>query len=566
MISPLELCRAPGFRALVLACPGAIVLLFPAAGARAQTVPLVNPGFEDGFTGWTYNTQSSPGPIYVSSDARTGTSSMEFNGQNASIVQETSYVLHAGDDVALSFWVKGPNGTASNGTASMVWIDSTGAIQPITSSNAWHASGWSEKILSFKIPSGAPSIGRHLAVFFGTGAPWIRLDDVSLEVNNQTCIGFPTEYAGSMTNLDQRVYAVPIQLTEVGTLRSIAAFTQGNEQNAIRYAVYADTSSQPGNLIAQTSADALGTLNWHWHAIATPAIALSAGTYWIAISVETPTQSLVSQSGGTAYWYSGNATTSGFSPHWNSAQYDNDSFAVVACYTVGNDPGLVGWWKLDEQSGYIASDSSGHGHDATASQIDPATAWQSAHCGRGLAFNGIDSKATVPDNDDFDNTSQLTVAFWCKPYVLDGNPRGPICKRISWTTQYSWGIFFYGGNHLNVDITSNDDRFASNYTFTENEWVHIAVVFDGTLPQSSRVAVYVNGVLDTTAPESSTSIPNTNSPLVLGQLNGNSAGYFDGILDEVRVYRRALTVNEIANVMKCTAGAPQIVRWREVVK
>jgi len=279
--SPRAVLKSPHVRALVFVRLCAIVLLFPADVARAQTVPLVNPGFEAGFTGWTYYTKKKANAIQLSSDAHTGVSSMELRDKDAWIVQESAHVLAAGDDVVLRFWVKDPGKEKeddANWNAALVWLDSTGTVQTITSIQAWRAKTWEERMLAFTVPVGDNSVGRRLAVFFGAGKKRILLDDVVLEVNNRTCFGFPAEYAGSLKNLKKRVYAVPVVMTEPGTLHSIAAYTQGKEKEKIRYAVYADAAGAPGARLAETVADPLGTKNWHWHTIPAPEVILMPGT------------------------------------------------------------------------------------------------------------------------------------------------------------------------------------------------------------------------------------------------------------------------------------------------
>lgn len=215
--------------------------------------------------------------------------------------------------------------------------------------------------------------------------------------------------------------------------------------------------------------------------------------------------------------------------------------------------GLVGHWPLDESSGLTASDASGNGNDGTLTNMTGAE-WTSGKVAGGLAFDGIDDEVIVPDHDILDGMDQMSIAFWIYPTIVDGNPRGPISKRVHWTTEYSYGIFLYTGHHLTIDISGNNNRFACPSVMQANRWYHITVVFDGTLPEDDRVTVYMDGALEHTAYESSTAIPNTSSDFIIGHLFGNNSGYFAGTIDDVRLYNIALTEQEILALYQ--AGSP----------
>ncbi|MBD3258356.1 hypothetical protein GF377_07970, partial [candidate division GN15 bacterium] len=210
--------------------------------------------------------------------------------------------------------------------------------------------------------------------------------------------------------------------------------------------------------------------------------------------------------------------------------------------------GLVAYWPLDDGSGPTASDVSGYSHDGTLTNMDPASDWVAGHIGGALEFDGNDDEVIIPDSDLLDDTPYLTVALWVYPTRLDGNPRGPISKRVHFHTEHAWALFFWGGQRLNVDVETNNNRFACSRTFNEDQWYHLAMVYDGSVPSGQRVLIYVNGALEETRYEQSSAIGNKNAPVVLGQLNGNSSGFFEGLIDDVRIYRRALNADEISQL------------------
>ncbi|MCU0749224.1 MAG: family 16 glycosylhydrolase [Akkermansiaceae bacterium] len=212
------------------------------------------------------------------------------------------------------------------------------------------------------------------------------------------------------------------------------------------------------------------------------------------------------------------------------------------------DPALVLRLKLDESSGTTANDSSGNANHATASG---GLTWQPAGgmITGAASMNGTDSYLAVADNSSLDNTGAFTLSYWFKANSFNG--AGLVAKRVSFDNNNSYGMHLTIDGKLNIDINSNNDRFTSAAVFNPGAWYHIALVFDGSLTASQRAKLYVNGVLNTTADETSSSIPNNASNLHIGTLAPGNA-VFDGLIDEVRFHRRALSAAEIAALDNAT--------------
>jgi beta-glucanase (GH16 family)/regulation of enolase protein 1 (concanavalin A-like superfamily) len=213
------------------------------------------------------------------------------------------------------------------------------------------------------------------------------------------------------------------------------------------------------------------------------------------------------------------------------------------------DPSLVLHLKLDESSGTTATDSSGSANHATATG---GLVWQpAAGAITGAAdFNGSDSYLAVPDNASLDNTAAFTLSYWFRAETL-GNNTGLVAKRVGLNDNNSYGFFLGLDGKLSVDVNSSNNRFTSNTTFNSGTWYHIALVFDGSLTEAQRSKLYVNGLLDTTAAETSTSVPNYASSLHIGVL-APGGNVFNGLIDEIRFHRRALSASEIAALESAT--------------
>ena len=103
----------------------------------------------------------------------------------------------------------------------------------------------------------------------------------------------------------------------------------------------------------------------------------------------------------------------------------------------------------------------------------------------------------------------------------------------------SWAIQVNPTSKLNLEITGKQDTI-SNIVVPANVWTHIAVTFEGT-----TVKFYKNGVLSDTKIQ--TNIPNAglNSIYIGGYFSWGT--YLNGALDDVKIYNRALTAQEVAS-------------------
>lgn len=259
---------------------------------------------------------------------------------------------------------------------------------------------------------------------------------------------------------------------------------------------------------------------------------------------------------GAYYTVPSTDTAQGNNGDQYSVMITNDYGSVISgVATLYVNYGQQAWWKLDDASGTSAADASGNAHTGT---LVNGPGWTSGILGGAVNLNPSTQNnqyVQVSDSDTLDNTSQLTISTWVYPRVLDGQPRGVISKRVgSYNTNLAYSLFFYTGNKLYVDIEGMGDRFSSNTVFSTNQWYHVAVTYDGSLAAGQRVKLYVNGVLDTTASESSSSIPNCASDLTVGILNVGYGYALNGIVDNARIYTHTLSAEAIAEQARCPVG------------
>ncbi len=156
---------------------------------------------------------------------------------------------------------------------------------------------------------------------------------------------------------------------------------------------------------------------------------------------------------------------------------------------------------------------------------------------------------TVADDSSLDNTAGLTIFAVVTPSNLNGSPRAILSKRAGNNNNHSYAQFFYTGDTLWTDIVNNNDRFISTTVFTNGNTYVTELLYDGSQPVAGdRVDVAVDGAHDKDGAETSTSIPDYTSPLVLGKLDTGYTSYLGADYAEIIIYRRALTSDERQSV------------------
>jgi hypothetical protein len=211
------------------------------------------------------------------------------------------------------------------------------------------------------------------------------------------------------------------------------------------------------------------------------------------------------------------------------------------------DPSFIGWWKLDEGSGTIAKDSSNSGNDG-ALNGDPV--WVAGKIAGALEFDGGDDFVSIPDrpNITFSSSDNYTLATWVYVPEIPGGWSGIVTKG----RQSGGGAPYYGiwiGDNAGTPTWYFGPWPTWGSAVAETGWSHVAVVQDGA---AGTKLLYLNAEVDTqVAAQAADAAGN----LLFGsdQEPGDS---FAGIIDDVRLYSRALTRPEILYAMEGGKGYP----------
>ncbi len=197
--------------------------------------------------------------------------------------------------------------------------------------------------------------------------------------------------------------------------------------------------------------------------------------------------------------------------------------------------GLVAAYGFDEGNGSQAFDSSTGTYDGV---IQGATWSTEGRYGSALSFDGNGDLVAVADAAYLDFRSGMTIMAWIKPSIAAGW-RNVLIKQsnsgLSYALYASDDIGRRGSVYINAGV---GDISAPGPTLPADTWTHIAATYDG-----SDLLLFVDGSKVTTASVSG-SLFNSSGPL---QIGGNNiwGEYFSGLIDEVRIYNRALSPSDI---------------------
>jgi hypothetical protein len=203
--------------------------------------------------------------------------------------------------------------------------------------------------------------------------------------------------------------------------------------------------------------------------------------------------------------------------------------------------GLVGYWKFDEGSGTIAHDSSGNSNDGT---LMNGPNWVYGKFGKALSFDGVDDYVNVNDANSLDLTT-VTIAAWVKTSSLEA--MDIVSKGFDWTeTPVNYGLVS-ANNRAYVIWTNGVCGTDALGLITDGAWHHVV----GVLVNSTNTAlIYVDGVLQSCHREggggATVNMVMNDIPLLIGRSGSPSYPYyFNGTIDEVKIYNRVLSSDEV---------------------
>ena len=208
------------------------------------------------------------------------------------------------------------------------------------------------------------------------------------------------------------------------------------------------------------------------------------------------------------------------------------SFTLAVNTTLGR--GLVAAYAFDETSGTKVHDLSGNGNEGVISGAD----WTAdGRFGSALSFDGASSLVQVPSSASLNLGSAMTLEAWVNPAAAQSGWRTIVQREVD-------GYFLHAGSNgalrpAGGGTFNGKMKFtAASSAITVGAWTHLALTYDG-----ANLRLYVNGALASTTARTG-ALETSNNPLRIGG-NVPYGEYFQGLIDEVRVYNRALATAEI---------------------
>jgi len=214
--------------------------------------------------------------------------------------------------------------------------------------------------------------------------------------------------------------------------------------------------------------------------------------------------------------------------------------SILVGVAPAGDPTLVGWWKLDAGAGTTAADSSDYGNDG-AFNGDPQ--WTAGYFGGALEFDGTGDYLDCGNDASLDVTT-WTITFWLN-LNENKNYNGYIVKGVDAAEHFE--ILTYGAGNFHFPILFEDGARGFSNTAegvtVVGEWSHYTYTYDA----SEGRRFYKDGVLIFEDTESR--VPQiTDEPLIIGNEGGTSR-FVPGVMDDIRIYNRILTAEELADVL-----------------
>jgi hypothetical protein len=202
-------------------------------------------------------------------------------------------------------------------------------------------------------------------------------------------------------------------------------------------------------------------------------------------------------------------------------------------------PGIVAYWKFDEDSGTIAYDSVGANHGTVYGAI-----WVDGKIGGALNFDGTDDYVSVEDSVSLKPAEEITVESWVMPDSISANYGNYIVSKyaVDWVGGYVQYITLQGRAAFSMKTTTGTNSVVSNIILSPGNWYYIVSTYDG-----AAIKIYINGKLEGQINHSGTFVHTANK-LTIGIRNFNPSNwpcYFDGTIDEVAIYNRALSPEDI---------------------
>lgn len=221
---------------------------------------------------------------------------------------------------------------------------------------------------------------------------------------------------------------------------------------------------------------------------------------------------------------------------------------------------IQGLWQFEDNF----NDSSANGNNLT--ETSGTIPFVAGKIGKAADFEAGDTEyleITDAAQTGLDITGDFTISAWIKPESISAF-MSVASKYNTATGKRCYRMSISSSGKLECYVSNDGTTYAqlsTNNTLSPGNWYHVVVVVNLSL---GKIRGYINNSLDDAYADYSSAINDTDTSFCIGALysSGSPALYFDGLIDEVIVWNKALTADEIAQVYVVTAYnyfIPQII-------
>jgi len=234
----------------------------------------------------------------------------------------------------------------------------------------------------------------------------------------------------------------------------------------------------------------------------------------------------------------------------NTKQGSSQVITATSTCSVGLSCGLVGYWTFDGKDvvNGVALDKSGNNNRGNLVNISTSTFYAPGKIGQGFNFDGSNDYVELGTANSLHITGDMTISAWIKTPTIAQGQLGIAGNFNSGGTQTPWlfEINRTAGKVNFIHLGGADDTgnftATGNTTISVNKWIHVVAVRTGS-SGVYPITFYYNGVADGT-----TNIdrdPGSNQTSRIGRAGALNGEIFNGSIDDVRIYNRALSASEI---------------------
>jgi hypothetical protein len=216
-----------------------------------------------------------------------------------------------------------------------------------------------------------------------------------------------------------------------------------------------------------------------------------------------------------------------------------------------NNLGLVGYWNFEDGKLSKATDFSGNGNVGTLTNMEEAD-WVVGKKGKALSFDGVNESVNAGTASSLQTTGNLSIGAWIKltsQPALDTNAYQIVAKdKDSGGRAYAFDYYNLTGNrHLRFYINggAGSNKLEGTTALATGVWYYVAATYS----TGGVITLYINGAQEAQGSGAATSIPSASANVTIGAREYTGfEDYFNGSIDDVRIYNRTLSAAEVASL------------------